>query len=116
LTGIITRLIIEFAGHQVLQLFHIFSYIIHSKQMRYLFAVLTVGFLYFCLSKIRLTDSIALLVLPVAATFIAGIVIKTYAKNKNQTLTDLGWGLLWGSLSAIILGLVFTVLFFISVQ
>ena len=70
--------------------------------MKYFYLVLTLSLLYLCLRVIKLLDNTAGVLIIIILTSLVGLLVKVNSKE-NKPLQNLGWGLLYGGLSAFLL-------------
>ncbi len=74
--------------------------------MKYLYLVLTLMIQFICVREFKLFDNMYLIFIIFIVTLLSGLGMYN---SKSKTFKDLGWGLLFGSLSSIALIFVFMI-------
>lgn len=77
--------------------------------MRYLYLFLTLSIQYLCVYALKLLDNPALIFCIFVFLLAGGIIATAIGKKGSAFLKDLGWGLLYGSLTSVILVVIFLV-------
>lgn len=82
------------------------------KSMKALFFILTISLHLLCILALKLLDDIKIIIVIFFVSLILGVIIKLTEKNRKSLLSDIGWGLFYGSITSSVL--VITFLFWLA--
>ena len=77
--------------------------------MKYFFMVITLAFQFLVVKSLKLLDNFAVIIGVFALCILIGAILRFSKANVNQTTANFGWGLLYGSLSAIGMVVIFMI-------
>jgi hypothetical protein len=77
--------------------------------MKYLFLIATIALQFLSVLTLKLLDSFGLILGIFVLCLLVGGIIHFSKKNTNLTIANIGWGLFFGSLSSLLLVIVFTI-------
>ena len=76
--------------------------------MRALFFILTISFHLLCILTLKFLDDFKLIIMIFCGCLISGLIIKLTVKNKKDLFSNIGWGLFYGSITSLIMIIIFS--------
>jgi hypothetical protein len=83
-----------------------------NSDLKYIYLILTLALQFVLVFILKFLDNYSLIVSIFIGCSLAGLIMRQGTEQENNTLKDLSWGLLFGSLISLILAISFEMLFF----
>lgn len=77
--------------------------------MKYFYLIIVLITQFLCVKQFKLLDNFEPLVFGFLLILLTGILISVFAKKDNKALKDLGWGLLYSSITTVGLIVIFMI-------
>jgi hypothetical protein len=77
--------------------------------MKYIFLLATLALQFLVVKSLKLLDNFTAIIGVFLLSILIGIIMKYALTNKNSILANVGWGILYGSLTAIGLVVIFII-------